>query len=902
MPDLYPRNTHRRLGGARGVTLAVLVSVMTWAGAPGALELGINCGGGAFVSENGIAYSADQLYTQENGMGYTGGSATDNWHPIAATDSDSAHYTTLRSNFIEYRFDVPQGHYLLRIRMAEHEKHGLGERIFWLWAEGSSLVDSLDIFAQVGRDCALDYQFALYVPDTRLTLYSGSYIGAPILSGIQVVSRNPDASPPPAPPGFTVQSSFREMNLDWDPPAADDLGGYRIYRSTAPGGPFEQILVHQNLITRHIDGGLDPAQTYYYYATAVDAYGNESAPTGVLSGSPLDPLETQLRTYELTVDPGDIRLMNENFGENYYVPCTFLWDQQAWTCQIRYKGSFVRSLAKKSYRLNFPDADLFEGRERVHLNAEMPDPSLVRNNLTLAAHRLAGIPAVTSRYFLAYLNQQFLGLYHDLEQYDGHYLDARPWMDQGANLYKAEDGATLEYLPNIEEYEIYYDKSTNEIENDWTDLQDLTAVIDLASDDDLFAGLAPLVDFESLFTYYAAQCIVQNVNCDDHNYYMYHDLDLDKWIFLPWDADFTWGYLAGFSTSSSYTRPLSSGSTGNRLLERIWNHDFFRRRYVDRILWLLETGLSSAVRDSLITGVFDRVGDTARRDWYKWQWEDNTYFDSQMDRMQTWSVQREQFLRSQIPYHRPEPIIVINELLAANESTLADEFGEFDDFVELYNPGDEPVALDDYYMTDDFSWLSKWALPDTTLDPGGHLLIWADGQPQQGPLHTNFSLSRFGEEIGIFRLDLQAGLQPEDALAFGEQATDTSYARRFDADVVWEFHGEPTPGEANSDVSGAPSAAHDSQRLLFLEGAHPFHGRGAISLRLPSAGPVVLTLHDIAGRRIRTLWAGPLSAGLHTFVWDGRGDRGGAAAAGIYWAVLRSPARRQALKLILLRP
>ncbi|MBD3333997.1 MAG: hypothetical protein GF355_00605, partial [Candidatus Eisenbacteria bacterium] len=69
MPDLYPRNRNRRLGGARGVTLAVLVSVLTWAGVSGALELGINCGGGAFVSENGIAYSADQLYTQENGMG-----------------------------------------------------------------------------------------------------------------------------------------------------------------------------------------------------------------------------------------------------------------------------------------------------------------------------------------------------------------------------------------------------------------------------------------------------------------------------------------------------------------------------------------------------------------------------------------------------------------------------------------------------------------------------------------------------------------------------------------------------------------------------------------------------------------------------------------------------------------
>ncbi|MBU1701651.1 MAG: CotH kinase family protein [Candidatus Eisenbacteria bacterium] len=889
----------------RVLALAALMLGLLHPPALQALEMALNCGGNTFISETGITYVADRAYTVENGFGYTNGGAASNWHPIGGADTDSAHYSTLRSNFIEYRFDVPNGDYLLRIRTAEHEKHGPGERIWWIWSEGHTVIDSVDIFAEVGRDFAIDYQFHMTVTDGQLNVYGGSYAAAVILSGIAVVSRQPDSQPPATPGDFQILDSYREINLNWDPPADDDLAGYRIYRATAPGGPYTQIKERLDLVSRYIDRGLDPAETYYYYMKAVDVYGNVGAPTAILSISPLDPFNSELRTYELTVDPADILLMNLNFAENYYVPCILDWDGQQWTdVRIRYKGSFVRSLFKKSYKLNFTDTNLMEDRELVHLNSEVDDPYLTRNYMTIRAHKLAGSEAVDSQFFLCFLNDRFLGLYHDLEQYDEHYLDKRPWLDRGANLYKAEDGATLEYLPNINDYEIYYDKTTNEAEYDWTDLSDLTFAIDTSPDEDLFSELAGLIDLEAMYTYYATQLILQNLNFEDHNYYLYHDLDLNKWTFLPWDTSFTWGNLGGFSLATTYLRPPSYGTQDNRLLERIFDNDFMRRRYLDRALWLMNTDLSSAVRDSLILDAYNQIIEAGQRDWNKWLWENNDVFVNQLTTMTAWSANRENYLRSHIPVYRQDPEIYVNEFMASNNTTISDDFGEFDDWIEIYNSTPEPISLQGYYLTDDLTWGSKWAFPNTILEPYGRLILWADGQPQQGSLHTNFQLSTWGEEIGVFHYDVQMGLQPVDALGFGEQSSDISYARRCDGSVTWEFQAEPTPNGPNCEISDAPEPAAGALTGACLEigGLHPFLERGIFSLNLPRTTSATLAIHDVTGRRIRTLIDGPVAEGPQKVTWDGRNQQGAQVAPGLYWALLQTPDRRESVKFILLHP
>ena len=94
--------------------------------------------------------------------------------------------------------------------------------------------------------------------------------------------------------------------------------------------------------------------------------------------------------------------------------------------------------------------------------------------------------------------------------------------------------------------------------------------------------------------------------------------------------------------------------------------------------------------------------------------------------------------------------LVINEFMASNNSTIQDEFGAFEDWVEIYNPTSIPVLLSGYYLTDDLANPKKWAFPDTTIQSQNFLLVWTDDDDEEGPLHTSFKLSKSGEQTGLF--------------------------------------------------------------------------------------------------------------------------------------------------------
>jgi hypothetical protein len=147
------------------------------------------------------------------------------------------------------------------------------------------------------------------------------------------------------------------------------------------------------------------------------------------------------------------------------------------------------------------------------------------------------------------------------------------------------------------------------------------------------------------------------------------------------------------------------------------------------------------------------------------------------------------------PQPTPEVDLVLNEFLAQNDTTAADEFGEFDDWIELLNAGPDAASTAGLYVTDDFTEPLRFALPDTTLPAGGHLLVWADGQPPQGRWHAPFGLAVAGEQVGLFQV---AGGSPAavDTLSFGPQATDVSMARQPDGGA-WSPDPTPTPGAGN---------------------------------------------------------------------------------------------------------
>ncbi|MBR9921572.1 MAG: T9SS type A sorting domain-containing protein [Bacteroidetes bacterium] len=146
-----------------------------------------------------------------------------------------------------------------------------------------------------------------------------------------------------------------------------------------------------------------------------------------------------------------------------------------------------------------------------------------------------------------------------------------------------------------------------------------------------------------------------------------------------------------------------------------------------------------------------------------------------------------------------EPIapLYINELMASNDLTIQDEFGEYDDWLELYHDGDELLFIGGYFLTDDPTEPNKWSLPDVFMEPGEFLILWIDDDDgTQGDHHASFKLSADGETVGLY----DAGLNLVDEVSFPNLGGDEAFGRIPNGTGPFDFV-VPTPGASNVALS-----------------------------------------------------------------------------------------------------
>jgi len=120
---------------------------------------------------------------------------------------------------------------------------------------------------------------------------------------------------------------------------------------------------------------------------------------------------------------------------------------------------------------------------------------------------------------------------------------------------------------------------------------------------------------------------------------------------------------------------------------------------------------------------------------------------------------------------------IISEFLAINQSTVADEDGEFTDWIEVFNSGSEALNLNGYWLTDDANDLTGWRLPDSAIAPGGYQIVFASGKDRadaNSELHTDFKLDGDGEYLALIAPDGQTVVH-EFSPAYPPQVADVSY-------------------------------------------------------------------------------------------------------------------------------
>jgi hypothetical protein len=140
--------------------------------------------------------------------------------------------------------------------------------------------------------------------------------------------------------------------------------------------------------------------------------------------------------------------------------------------------------------------------------------------------------------------------------------------------------------------------------------------------------------------------------------------------------------------------------------------------------------------------------------------------------------------------------IRFNEACSDNNSVIADEEGDYEDWLELYNPEATAIALQGYHLTDDREDPDKWTFPVLSIPAQGFLLIFASDKNFMGAqAHTNFKLSKEGETVWIFNPQLEI----VDSLKIPALPEDQSFGLQPDGSTNLNFFYTPSPGFSNND-------------------------------------------------------------------------------------------------------
>ena len=185
--------------------------------------------------------------------------------------------------------------------------------------------------------------------------------------------------------------------------------------------------------------------------------------------------------------------------------------------------------------------------------------------------------------------------------------------------------------------------------------------------------------------------------------------------------------------------------------------------------------------------------------------------------------------------------IVINEYSASNLSNYTDNYGENEDWIELYNTSSSTVDLTGWYLTDKPNNLIKFQIPSGTVAAGGKIMIVCSGRDEfsGGIIHTSFKLTQTKPEE-IILSDTAAIII--DQIQMVPCQLDHSRGRSSDGATTWSLFTLPSPNASNS----SPSEEYATQPSFDVD---PGYHSSAISITISCPDPSTNVHYTTDGSR-----------------------------------------------------
>ena len=742
----------------------------------------------------------------------------------------------------------------------------------------------------------------------------------------------------------------------------------------------------------------------------------------------------------IEADSLDLILATGNEESDHEYPATFIFHNSfahdtVANVGFRLRGNTSRYSQKKSFKVSFNTFQpglKFYGYEKLNLNGEHNDPSIIRSKLSWDLFKTLGVPSSNASYVRLYINKSYYGLYINVEHIDENFV-YKKYGNSDGNLYKCLWPADLTYRSdNPDDYKFQdgdrrtYDLKTNRQTDDYADIAKFIDILNHTSQQQFVAVLDSYFNIDQYLKILAVDAVTgswDNYWFLKNNFYMYHNSATDKFEFIPYDYDNTFGIwwdgiLSGIDWGTRDIYHWGHPNEPRPLATRILENPDLRNRFSYYLNFLLEKEFNPQIINAKIDSIHLMISEAAINDEYRtldygYTIDDfNNSYDNALGGHVIYGLKpyisaryisalEQNFLVNIAPFiatvnHYPSavqitdsihivaivrddhsldlvklfymeeglwssadmlltestsgvineftysvtlppvqsdnhinfyisaiddsgevatlpidapgnyfsvrigyeiPKLYINEFLASNDNLFADNFGEYDDWIEIYNGESKDINLQGYYLSDNFDNPDKWAFPDTMIRAGAFLVLWADEDQEQGSLHTNFKINKAGEQLGIFN-SVSTNFAPVDTFSFKIQTINISYGRFPDGTEAWQTFDPPTPGSANQTVNDVADHSGYLPSMFRLEQNYPnpFNPATMIEFNIPHISHVILSVYDISGRLVNVVINKELSAGSHQVYWEARSN-----ASGVYLYYIIAGSYSAVKKMILLR-
>lgn len=308
-----------------------------------------------------------------------------------------------------------------------------------------------------------------------------------------------------------------------------------------------------------------------------------------------------LPTYRIEMNPSDLERMNLNPELPNLYDATIRYEGEDYRANVKFRGASALRLPKRSWRLEFKGDSPGE-LEAINLDAEYNDRSIARDYLSTRLGEMLGLPAPNQRFVSLIVNNVYFGVYMESEVIDQNFMRRRGLGENEIFAIINHMGRGAPFLNESQFKSVYELQEGRQI--DYDRLGQCLTFLHYASHEEITREFAVWFDIDNVLKYFALQYMIGNWDGFAKNYHLVRRDD-DRYLFVPWDCDGTFGNDWAGNWTNDYSRLYFDLLNMQTVFRRVMELEGSRDRFVHLVDQSAERLFPGV--DSLVQALYEDI-------------------------------------------------------------------------------------------------------------------------------------------------------------------------------------------------------------------------------------------------------------------------------------------------------